>query len=117
MDGIELSDAWTPGPAPVACANVAVGKPGDVEYLVLLAPPIPDDGQRVCLVLVNTTGERVTIHLDVNKSGGNVTSGWRRRLVPDAEKGAMRNSTRERSGKPFAETVEPGEITFMDFRI
>ena len=73
--------------------------------------------QRVCLFLVNTTGERVTIHLDVNKSGGNVTSGWRRRLVPDAEKGAMRNSTRERSGKPFAETVEPGEITFMDFRI
>jgi hypothetical protein len=117
MDAIELSDAWTPGPAPVACANVAAGKPGDVEYLVLLAPPVDNDGQRVCLFVVNTAAERVTIHLDVNKSGGNVTSGWRRRLVPDAEKGAMRNSTRERSGKPFAEVVEPGEITFMDFRI
>ena len=116
-DTLELSDAWTPGPAPVACANVAAGKPGDVEYLVLLAPPVPDDGQRVCLLVVNSAAERVTIHLDVNKSGGNVTSGWRRRLVPDAETDAMRNSTRERSGKPFAEVVEPGEITFMDFRI
>ena len=117
MDAIELSDALTPGPAPRACANVAAGKPGDVEYLVLLAPPVPDDGQRVCLVIVNTTGERVTIHLNVNKGGGNVTSGWRRRLVPDAETGAMRNSTRERAGKPFAEAVEPGEVTFLDFRI
>ncbi len=115
--GIELADATTPGPAPLACANVAAGKPGDLEYLVLLAPPVPDDGQRVCLVIVNTTGEQVKLSLDVNKGGGNVTSGWRRRLVPDAETGAMRNSTRERSGKPFAETIEPGEVTFLDFRI
>ena len=114
---IELSDAWTPGPAPVACANVAAGKPGDVEYLVLLAPPMDNDGQRVCLVVVNSSAEPVTIHLDVNKSGGNVASGWRSRLVPDAETGAMRNSTRERASKPFAEVIRPGEVTFLDFRI
>jgi hypothetical protein len=46
-----------------------------------------------------------------------VTSGWRRRLVPDETKGTMRDSTRERGGKPFAETIEPGEVTFLDFRI
>lgn len=114
---IELSDAWTPGPAPVACANVAAGKPGDVEYLVLLAPPVKDDGQQVCLVIVNSAAEPMTIHIDVNKSGGDVTSGWRSRLVPDAETGAMRNSTRERAGKPFSEVVKPGEVTFLDFRI
>ena len=115
--GVELADAATPGPAPHACENVAAGKPGDLEYLVLMAPPVPDDGQRVCLVIVNTTGERVKLSLDVNKAGGNVTSGWRRRLVPDEAKGEMRNSTRERGGKPFAETIEPGEVTFLDFRI
>ena len=115
--GVELADAATPGPAPHACENVAAGKPGDLEYLVLTAPPVPDDGQNVCLVIVNTTGERVKLSLDVNKAGGNVTSGWRRRLVPDETKGEMRDSTRERGGKPFAETIEPGEVTFLDFRI
>ncbi len=115
--GVELADAATPGPAPHACENVAAGKPGDLEYLVLTAPPVPDDGQNVCLVIVNTTGERVKLSLDVNKAGGNVTSGWRRRLVPDETKGTMRDSTRERGGKPFAETIEPGEVTFLDFRI
>lgn len=114
---VELADAATPGPAPVACANVAAGKPGDLEYLVLLAPPVPDDGQRVCLVIVNTTGERVKLSVNVNKNGGNVTSGWRRRLVPDEKTGTMRDSTRERSGKPLTETVEQGEVTFLDFRI
>jgi hypothetical protein len=114
---LELNDAATPGPAPVACANIVAGKPGDVEYLVLLAPPVENDGQRVCLVLVNTTGERVKISVDVNKRGGDVSSGWRRRLVPDETKGAMRDSTRERTSQPLAEEIEPGEVTFLDFRI
>lgn len=117
VDEIELSDAWTPGPAPLACANVAAGKPGDVEYLVLMAPPVPEDGQQVCLVIVNSTAEPVTLHLDVNKSGGNVSTGWRSRLVPDENTGAMRNSTRERTSKPFTEVIAPGEVTFLDFRI
>jgi len=116
-DVIELGEAETRGPAPVACANVAAGKNGDIEYLVLLAPPVEKDGQRVCLVLVNTTGERVKLSIDVNKKGGSVSSGWRRRLVPDEEKGVMRNSTRERWGNPFSETIEQGEVTFLDFRI
>jgi len=114
---VELNDAETAGAAPVACANVAAGKKGDVEYLVLLAPPVEDDGQRVCLVIVNTTGEQVRLSVDVNKAGGNVSTGWRRRLVPDKETGAMRNSTRERQSRPFAEKIEPGEVTFLDFRI
>ena len=116
-DVIELGEAETCAPAPVACANVAAGKNGDIEYLVLLAPPVEKDGQRVCLVLVNTTGERVKLSIDVNKKGGSVSSGWRRRLVPDEEKGVMRNSTRERWGNPFSETIEQGEVTFLDFRI
>lgn len=119
--GVELTDAATPGPAPLACSNVAAGKPGDVEYLVLLNPALETEGQhvvqRVCLVVVNTTGERVKLSVNVNKNGGGVTSGWRRRLVPDSGTGAMRNSTRERFSKPLAETLEPGEITFLDFRI
>ena len=116
-DVIELGESGANRPAPVACANVAAGKNGDVEYLVLLAPPVENDGQRVCLVLVNTTGERVKLSIDVNKKGGSVSSGWRRRLVPDEEKGVMRNSTRERWGNPFSETIEQGEVTFLDFRI
>ena len=116
-DVVELGEDESYRPVPVACANVAAGKNGDVEYLVLLAPPVENDGQRVCLVLVNTTGERVKLSIDVNKKGGSVSSGWRRRLVPDEEKGVMRNSTRERWGKPFSETIEQGEVTFLDFRI
>lgn len=114
---LELDDAYTPGPAPVACANVAAGKPGDVEYLAFLGPPMDKDGSRVFIFIVNTSGESMKISVDVNKNGGNVSSGWRRRLVPDAEKGVMLNSTRERFSKPLAETVEPGEVTFLDFRI
>lgn len=113
---LDLGKAETGGPAPLACANVAAGRPGDVEFLVLLAP-VQDDGQRVCLVLVNTTGERVRLSVDVNGNGGDVSSGWRRRLVPDKEGGGMRSSTRERAGKPLSETIEPGEVTFLDFRI
>ena len=116
-DVVELGEDESYRPVPVACANVAAGKNGDVEYLVLLAPPVENDGQRVCLVLVNTTGERVKLSIDVNKKGGSVSSGWRRRLVPDEEKGVMRNSTRERWGNPFSETIEQGEVTFLDFRI
>lgn len=118
---LELNDSATPGPTPVACANVAVGKTGDVEYLVLLNPALETEGQhvvqRVCLVIVNTAGERVKLSVDVNKNGGNVSSGWRRRLVPNEAKDAMINSTRERLSKPFTETIEPGEVTFIDFRI
>ena len=116
-DVVELGEDETYRPTPVACANVVAGKSGDVEYLVHQAPPVHDDGQRICLVVVNTVGERVKLFIDVNGTGGNVSGGWRRRLVPDADKGVMRNSTRERWGKPFAETIEPGEVTFIDFRI
>ena len=119
--GVELTDAATPGPAPLACSNVAAGKPGDVEYLVLVNPALETEGQhvvqRVCLVVVNTTGERVKLSVNVNKNGGGVTPGWRRCLVPNEAKDAMINSTRERFSKPLAETLEPGEITFLDFRI
>lgn len=114
---LELDDACSTTPAPVACENVIGGKPGDVEYLVLAGPTVIEEGRRICLVLVNTTGERVTLSLDVNKQGGDVASGWRSRLLPDREKGAMRESTRERSSRPFSETVEPNEVTFVDFRI
>jgi len=114
---LELNDATSAGCAPTACANVAAGKTGDVEYLVLAAPPVKDEGRCISLVVVNTSGEHVKLSVDVDKKGGNASGGFRRRLVPDAEKGEMRDSTRQRGGKPLAETVESGEVTFFDFRI
>lgn len=114
---IELSDAFTPALAPMACANIAAGKRGDVEYLVLMSGVDMDGERTLSLVVVNTSGEKATLKLNVNKNGGNVTSGWRRRLVPDKDSGKIKNSTRQRFGKPFSETVDDGEVTFIDFRI
>lgn len=115
-EALELNDAVTPGSAPTACGRVAAGKPGDVEYLVLSAPPVERWGERVCVFLVNTTGEKAVISVSAGKKGGDVTRGWRRRLVPDGKKGAMVSSVRERFGDLLSETVEPGEVTFFDFR-
>lgn len=115
-DLIELQDAEQSGPVPNACSNVAAGKPGDVEYLALMAPPTKDDGQHGCLVLVNTTGERAKLSLNVNGQGGSAGP-WRHGLVPDESREIkMRDFTRTCGGKPFAETLEPGEVAFIDFR-
>lgn len=120
LDTIELNDKHSAGPPPVACAKVAKGEKGDVEYLVFFGDynlKSEEDGKRVSVFLVNTTGERVEAVLDVNRHGGHGSSGFRRRLVPDEKTGQMRNSTRERQSRPIKETVEPGEVTFFDFRI
>ena len=116
----ELSDPFAAGHAPKACAAVAEGRPGDLEYLVF-SEASGSSGvgtyPQVCLAVVNTTGEPVELGLKILEKGS-PGSGFRRNLRPDPATGAVVNLTIPRGphkGKGFSEPLAPGEISFMDF--
>ena len=116
LDLEQLEDAVADGFAPQACAKVAEGRAGDLEYLVFSdASPAVEGSSQMCLAVVNTTGEQVELGVKLVSKTGDVGTGYRRRLVPDPKTGGFSNSTRPRWGK--TETVAPGEITFMDFNV
>lgn len=118
--GEVLSDTFSGGAAPVACANVAEGRTGDLEYLAFIEKAGEPEDTQICLVLVNTSAERVQATVRLKSKSGMTGPGFRRSLKPDGKAGGMSNLTTERRHAPPAPTVEwiePGEITFLDFRI
>ena len=114
------AEAEKGGAAPVACANVAAGRTGDLEYLAFIEKEGEPEDTQICLFVVNTSGERMRLKVNLKSKSGLTGPGFRRRLTLDAKTGGMSDRTTERVHdplKPFCEWVEPGEITFMDFRI
>lgn len=113
------------GSAPVACANVAAGKPGDVEYLVFIEPSDGVWSAHGCVVAVNTSKERVLLNpdlrnLDPKAKQGLARRGYRRSLKPDGKSGGMVNMTTERiryAPDQLNEWIESGEIVFIDFQV
>ena len=118
LDAEEMAETLTAGTAPVACANVAAGRLGDLEYLALLADTDKGekDGGRMCLVIANTSGEQVKLSVKPNTKYGASGDGFRRRFVPDEKTGKMKYILRERFGG-VKESIEPGEVTFLSFAI
>ena len=116
----DLAAALTAGTPLTACAKVAEGRIGDLQYLALLSDEKPnsEDGTlgRMGLLMVNTSGEKVRVTVKTNTKGGGTGTGFRRRFVPDAKTGGMSVSLRERFGAVKAE-IEPGEVTFVSFSI
>ena len=108
------------GDAPVACANVAAGRAGDFEYLAFIEKEGEPEYTQICLFVVNTSGERMRLKVNLKSKSGLTGSGYRHSLTPEAKTGGMSNLTTERLHdplKPFDEWLEPGEIAFIDFRI
>lgn len=92
--------------SPKACANIADGKNGDVEYLALA-----NGSDRLCLVMVNTSGRRTKYSIETKgKKTGNCTI---RRMYVDPETKKM---TREafggycQPGLPYTSYVEPDAV-------
>lgn len=88
---------------PKACGNVADGKTGDVEYLVLR-----NGGDRICLVMVNTSGKRSYLTVDLkSKKTGNCT--YRRMFIDPRTKKVTREAMGSFSqpGFPFVAAVDP----------
>ena len=116
----DLAAALTAGMPLTACARVAEGKPGDLQYLALFAneEPNAEEGTlgRMGLLMVNTSGEKVRVTVKINTKKGGTGPGFRRRFVPDAKTGKMSVSLRERFGA-VNEEIEPGEVTFVSFSI
>ncbi len=116
----DLAAALTAGTPLTACAKVAEGRIGDLQYLALLSDEKPDSEEgtlgRMGLLMVNTSGEKVRVTVKPNTKGGGTGTGFRRRFVPDAKTGGMSVSLRERFGA-VNEEVEPGEVTFVSFSI
>lgn len=116
----ELAAALTAGTPLTACAKLADGRLGDLQYLALFADPDAGEeegsGGRMCLLMVNTTGERVKVGVNLNTRLGGSGNGFRRRFVPDGKTGRMSVSLRERFGR-VSEELEPGEVTFVSFRM
>ena len=115
-----LAAALTAGTPLTACAKVAEGRTGDLQYLVLYSDEEPnsEDGTlgRMGLLMVNTSGEKVRVTVKINTKRGGTGTGFRRRFVPDAKTGKMSISLRERFGA-VKEEIEPGEVTFISFSI
>ena len=115
-----LAAALTAGTPLTACAKVAEGRTGDLQYLVLYSDEGPDPTEgllgRMGLLMVNTSGEKVRVTVKINTKRGGTGTGFRRRFVPDAKTGKMSISLRERFGV-VNEEVEPGEVTFVSFSI
>ena len=106
--------------APQACGNVAAGRKGDLEYLAFIGVEGAQEDTQVCLVVVNTSGERTRLKLNLKCKTGFAGSGFRSGLTPDRESRTMIDRTVERvrnPPKPFGEWMEPGEIAFIDFEI
>ena len=116
----ELAAVLTAGTPLTACANIAEGRLGDLQYLALFANPDPGEeegsGGRMCLLMVNTSGERVKVSVKINTPLGGSGNGFRRRFVPDEKTRKMSVSLIERFGR-VAEELEPGEVTFVSFRM
>ena len=120
IGGESVAETFQDGAAPLACANVAAGRTGDLEYLAFIEKEGEPEDTQICLFVVNTSGERVRLKVNLKSKSGQTGSGFRRRLTPDAKTGGMFNQTTERLHnplKPFDEWVERGEIAFIDFRI
>ena len=89
---------------PKACGNVAEGKQGDVEFLSLRN----NGSDRLCLVMVNTSGERAKVTVDLKaKKSGNCT--YRRMFIDPETKKVRRQAMGSFSnpGFPFVATIEP----------
>lgn len=92
--------------SPKACANLADGKTGDVEYLALA-----NESDRLCLVMVNTSGKRTKYSVETKgKKTGNCTI---RRMYLDPE---TKKVTREafggygQPGLPYTSYIEPDAV-------
>lgn len=120
MGGESIEETMAAGNAPQACANVAAGRTGDLEYLAFIEKAGAPEDTQICLFVVNTSGERVRLKVNLKSKSGLTGPGFRSSLTPDVKTGGMFNRTTERLHdplKPFGEWIEPGEIAFMDFRI
>lgn len=116
-----LDEGPAAAPAPQACARVAEGRPGDLEYLVFSqAPGVEGNDAQMCLAVVNTSGEPVELGVKITNKCGQTGSGYWRQMKPDPKTGAFANLTFMRGPKEtgkFIETIAPGEISFIDFRV
>lgn len=117
----DLEAAFGAGSPPKACANVADGRTGDLEYLVFAERlGDADESCQMCLAVVNTSGEPVELSIKPRSKHGRVGDGYWRQLKPDPETGVPVSRTFPRSQrKPdrFIETIAPDEVSFLDFRI
>ena len=92
--------------SPKACANLADGKKGDVEYLALA-----NGSDRLCLVMVNTSGRRTKYSIETKgKKTGNCTI--RRMYVDPETKKVMREAFGGygQPGLPYTSYVEPDAV-------
>jgi hypothetical protein len=88
---------------PKACANVANGDKGDVEYLALR-----NGKDRICLVMVNTSGKRVKMTVELkSKKTGNCT--YRRMFIDPETKKVRREAMGSfaQPGLPFVASIDP----------
>ena len=92
--------------SPKACANLADGKNGDVEYLALA-----NGSDRLCLVMVNTSGRRTKYTVETKgKKTGDCTI--RRMYVDPGTKKVKREAYGGYSqpGLPYVSYVEPDAV-------
>lgn len=88
---------------PKACANVANGNKGDVEYLALR-----NGKDRICLVMVNTSGKRAKMTVELkSKKTGNCT--YRRMFIDPETKKVRREAMGSfaQPGMPFVASIDP----------
>lgn len=92
--------------SPKACANLADGKTGDVEYLALA-----NESDRLCLVMVNTSGKRTRYSVETKgKKTGNCTI---RRMYLDPETKKVKREAfggYGQPGLPYTSYVEPDAV-------
>ncbi len=92
--------------SPKACANLADGKTGDVEYLALA-----NDSDRLCLVMVNTSGKRTKYSVETKgKKTGNCTI---RRMYLDPETKKVKREAfggYGQPGLPYTSYIEPDAV-------
>lgn len=98
-------------PAPRACANVAGKKKGDVEFIALY-----NGSDRMCIVLVNTSGKRTRVTTDLKKmKSGNAT--YRRMFIDPETKKVRREAIGAygQPGLPFTSIIDPDCIETVTF--
>ena len=92
--------------SPKACANLANGKTGDVEYLALA-----NGSDRLCLIMVNTSGKRTKYTVETKgKKTGNCTI--RRMFLDPGTKKVKREAFGGygQPGLPYTSSIEPGAV-------
>ena len=123
VSGIDdIEDEEDRSPAPQACANAAEGRLGDLELLVFAEHPGEDEPGRsqMCVAAVNTSGEAVDLTLKINTKTGYLGGGYWRWMLPDPKADTFVTLTHPRGPRnkhEFVETIRPGEIAFLDFRL